>query len=246
MDRHGLDRLREERFPELPLDCGERIEPGIADLAEWRDWTVQLTTPDQLRIEEYLDRHDLAGKTILHIGTGNSELARRFHGRARSIFGTTVVPSEVERAEALGIPNYRAVLHNKHSGNNDDVPRGFDFIVDNNPTTFCCCLVHLEAMLDFYGSRLSPTGQVVTDRVGLGWTTEAERSNPRWRFDFDDLAAVAPLAGLNAYAVTDHIYVLSRQRPEVPALGSRLKHIVRSILRKVGRRLARALGRPAS
>ena len=244
MDGHGLNRLREERFPELPLDCGVRIEPGIADLNEWRDWTVQPTTPDQLRIEEYLDRHDLAGKTILHIGTGNSELARRFHGRVRSIFGTSVVPSEVERGEALGIPNYRAILHNKHSGSNDEVPCGFDFIVDNNPTTFCCCLVHLESMLDFYGSRLTPTGQVVTDRVGLGWTTEAEGSNPRWRFDFDDLAAVAPLAGLIAYAITDYTYVLSRQPPAPPAFASRLTHMVRSTLRKVRRRLAHAIGRP--
>jgi hypothetical protein len=42
-----------------------------------RNWSQKWTTPDQLRIERYIDRFDLRSKRILHIGIGNSGLARR-------------------------------------------------------------------------------------------------------------------------------------------------------------------------
>ena len=208
-DREQLRALRDERFPELPLDCGQRTNPGIVDTDEWRDWSAQDSTPDQLRIESYLARFDLHGKSILHIGIGNSGLALRFCRKAAAIVGTTVIPSEVSRARELGIANYKAVLHNKHSGENAAVPGAFDFIVDNNPTTFCCCMVHLANMLEFYASRLGPRGQLVTDRVGLSWTTDAPGANCRWGFSFDDLAAVAALVDLRTHAVDDTVLVVA-------------------------------------
>jgi hypothetical protein len=241
IDSSDLANLRDSRFPELPLDCGNNIEPGIVDTAEWRDWSEVETTADQLRIEDYLDLFDLSESAILHIGIGNSGLALRFAAKAKSIFGTSVVDSEVERANSLNLPNYRAVIHNKHSDDDERIPSNFDFIVDNNPTTFCCCMKHLAKMLELYAQRLTPGGQMVTDRVGLSWTTDAPRSNERWSFSFDDLAAVAALAGLTASRLGPTIYTLSIGRPKRPGFIARARYEAYSYLRRIGRRIRRSV-----
>ncbi len=242
IDSSDLAKLRDSRFPELPLDCGNSVRPGIVDTAEWRDWSDVETTADQLRIEDYLDLFDLSDSDILHIGIGNSGLAQRFADKAKSIFGISVVESEVEQANSLDLPNYRAVIHNKHSGGDERIPAAFDFIIDNNPTTFCCCLEHLARMLELYANRLSPSGQVVTDRVGLGWTTDAPGSNRRWAFSFDDLAAAAALAGLTAARAGPTIYTLSVGRPRRPGIIARWSYEIRTNVRRIARRLKRAAG----
>jgi hypothetical protein len=233
IDPAALRRLHAERFAELPFYCG-KPSGGVMDAEDWRDWSAQPTTPDQLRIEAYLDAFDLAGKSILHVGSGNSRLAARFAGRARRIVGITVVPDEVRCAEALGLGNYRALLSNKYDGGLD--AGTFDFIVDNNPATFSCCLTHFARMIEFYADALAADGQIVTDRVGLGWTTA--HSHPRWSFGFDDLAAVAKLAGLGSYRMGSETIVLARRPPARPTIRSRWQQGLRRG-RKAARRLIR-------
>ena len=239
VDRTALAALREQRFAELPMRCGAKRQPGIDEVEQWRDWTALPTTADQLRIEDYLAAFDLAGKRILHIGVGNSGLAQRFSPRAKEIFGTTISPAEAAHGAALGLPNYRVAVHNKYSGDDDAVAGRFDFIVDNNPTTFGCCLEHFAAMLDFYASRLAPGGQIVTDRVGLGWTVSAPGANTRWGFSFDDLAQVAALAGLSAHRAGRHTYVLSRGVLRRPSLPSRIAYSASSLAKAAVRKLCR-------
>ena len=74
-------KLHEERFSELPFDCGNDISPGIIYGPDLRDWSAKATTPDQYRIEKFIDRFDLRDKRVLHVGIGNSGLAKRFHRR---------------------------------------------------------------------------------------------------------------------------------------------------------------------
>ena len=219
--------LHRSRFPELPLDCGILQNPGVTYSEDLRDWSDKATTPDQARIERYVDRYDLRRARILHIGIGNSGLAKRFHRRVKDIVGTTIDKSEIRVANSLGLPNYRFVEHNKFSGKDGAVEGTFDFIVDNNPTSPCCCLRHQSDMLDFYLKKLAPHGQIVTDRLGLGWVPD--ETNPRWRFDFDDLAAVGAAAGLAATQMNRNVYVLSRSTPPAPGLVSRSRHIARRI-----------------
>jgi hypothetical protein len=235
IDPAALRALHAERFAALPFDCGEAAG-GVMDTDEWRDWSAQPTTPDQLRIEAYLDAFDLSGKSILHVGAGNSRLAARFARRARRIVGVTVVPEEVRHAEASGLANYRALLHSKYD-------RGalegetFDFIVDNNPATFCCCLIHFARMIEFYADVLAADGQVVTDRVGLGWITT--HSHPRWSFDCDDLAAVARQAGFGCYRVGGKTIVLAHRPPARPTVRSRWQRALRRARNTQRRLLAR-------
>jgi hypothetical protein len=248
-------RLNRLRFPELPYDCGNAIDPGLIDSDHMRDWSRRPTTPDQYRIEAYLDRFDLRSKRILHIGVGNSGLAQRLHRRVKEIVGTTVDEAELEHARALGLPNYAVKLHNKYADGGEAVNGEFDFIVDNNPVSACCCITHLAAVLDLFAAKLAEGGQVVTDRHGLHWI--APGVHPRFRFDFDDLAATAALAGLAAWRIDGNVHVLTRNGlPLKPKLVSRLRsfvrraralpgRVLRAAPRRAGRLWRRVIGRPA-
>lgn len=215
--------LHRKRFAQLPEDCG-----GPAPLSgdeDLRDWSHRATTPDQYRIERYIDRFDLRDKRILHIGIGNSGLAQRFYGRVGQIVGTTVDQSEMNVARCLGFANYHVVLHNKYDGDSRVIDGRFDFIVDNNPTSPCCCMTHLAELFRFFESRLAEGGQVVTDRVGLAWIPEG--SHPRWSLDFADFAAVAAAAGLDAWRIDRNTYVLCHGKPSRAEFAPRLRSMIR-------------------
>jgi hypothetical protein len=225
MTKSACRRVHEMHFPELPVDCGTDDDPGIIYGPDLRDWSHKATTPDQRRMERYIDRYDLRRKRVLHIGIGNSSLAERFHRRVGEIVGTTIDEPEIGVARALGLPNYRFVIHNKYSGRDDIVEGKFDFILDNNPTSPCCCFRHLFALLTLYSNKLADGGQIVTDQLGLQWVPDG--SSQRWRFDFDDLATVAAEVGLSAYRANRTVYVLSRSPPPAPGLGSLARHALR-------------------
>ena len=226
MDLEAWRALHRSRFPELPFDCGNRVDPGVIHSTDLRDWSRRGTTPDQYRIEAYVDRFDLKAKRILHIGIGNSGLAKRFHRRTGEIIGTSIDEPELELARSLALPNYRVVAHNKYSGDEHTVPGRFDFIVDNNLTSACCCLTHLAQLFAFFDAKLAADGQIVTDLEGLAWVPQD--ANPRWSFSFDDLAAVAPLASLSRYRINRHVCVIAR----VPPPRARLLPLTRHHLRQ--------------
>lgn len=227
--------LGKSRFPAIPADCGNEATPGVVEDADFRNWSERPTTADQRRIERYLDRFDLRDKRILHIGVGNSGLARRFHGRVAEIVGTTIDPPELEAAQSMSLPNYRVALHNKFSGDTDALQGKFDFIVDNNPNSSCCCMRHLAELFSLFATKLADGGQIVTDRQGIGWIPPS--GLPRFRFDFDDFAAVATAAGFSTYRMNRTVYVLSRTRPAHAGAGALTRHFWR-LARKLPGRLA--------
>jgi hypothetical protein len=239
--------LRAERFAELPFDCGRSGDPGVRFSEELRDWSDKATTPDQRRMERYIDRYDLRQKRILHIGIGNSGLAERFHGRVKEIVGTTIDEPEMKVGRSLGLPYYRFAMHNKFSGNNVAIDGTFDFILDNNPTSPCCCMKHLATLFEFYAEKLAPDGQIVTDRQGLQWVPEG--SSPRWGFSFEDLAAAAAVVGLSAHRANQTVYVMSQSAPSKPTLRSLSKHGLRraaSLSVRAIRRLLRLVRRTSA
>jgi hypothetical protein len=242
--------LHARRFPELPFDCGKDNDPGIVDGPDLRDWSKRATTTDQLRIERYIDRYDLRDRHLLHIGIGNSGLARRFHRRVKSIVGTSIDDPEIEVARGLDLANYRVVKHNKYSDSDATsiATQRFDFIIDNNLTSPCCCIRHLAGLLQFLDTRLATGGQIVTDRAGLEWIPPG--ANGRWSFEFDDLAAVANAAGLNAYRIDANVFVLAHEPTDHAAALSLMRHKLRrfamipgtlvELSRKAFRRLLRS------
>ncbi len=209
----------------LPLDCGNRDNPGVLYNEDIRDWSDKETTPDQRRIERYIDRYDLGEKRILHIGIGDSGLARpvpqacqgdRRHYRRRT---------RNDRSEVSCAARYSYVLHNKFSPWEGVVEGKFDFILDNNPTSPCCCVRHLAELFDFYEAKLAEGGQIVTDRQGLRWAPQG--SDPRWGLSFDDLALVAAVAGFSAFRMNKTVYVLSRKLPHKPGVAPLCRHLLR-------------------
>ena len=225
--------LHRSHFPDLPLDCGNLRDPGVIYSEDLRDWSDKATTPDQARMERYIDRYDLRDARVLHVGIGNSGFAKRFHARVKEIVGTTIDEPEIRVARSLALPNYRFVVHNKYSGRDKVVERKFAFVLDNNPTSPCCCIRHLADLFEFYLKVLAPDGQIVTDRQGLEWIPAG--ANARWSFDFDDLAAIGAVTGLLAFRMSRNVYVLSRSAPLAPDLSSRSRHIVRHVSMLPGR-----------
>jgi hypothetical protein len=136
-----------------------------------------------------------------------------------------------EWIERSGTANYRVLLHNKYLGREGMTDERFDFIVDNNPSTFGCCLTHFARMMEFYAGALAPGGQIVTDRLGLGWAMA--HSNPRWAFDAADIAAFGRLFSLQTHAVGADIIVLAHGAPPRPPLKGRVAHGLRSLARRL-------------
>lgn len=239
-------RLHATRFPELPLDCGNDVDPGVIYSEDLRDWSDKATTPDQLRIELYVDRFDLRRKRILHIGIGNSGLAKRLSPRVGEIVGTTIDDPEIRLAEKLRLPNYHPLKQNKFRAEVGRAAGKFDFIIDNNPTSPCCCLRHLAALIDFYRSSLADGGQIVTDQEGLGWVPDS--SNPRWSFGFEDWQAVGEVVNLSAFRISRSVYVLAPDRPAPPGTLPLMRHALRQLgqlPRKVAGTIIRAARRLA-
>ncbi len=108
---------------------------------------------------------------ILHVGIGNSELAKTFYAAGHRIDGVTVNQQELDHAQTLNLPRYRVVLTNKYHrkftqyfGSNT-----YDYVVDNNPASFACCQYHFYCMIENYLTCLKPGGQILTDQRGMDW-----------------------------------------------------------------------------
>ena len=76
--------------------CGDSSGRGVVGVPEWQDWSQRATTPDQKRIEDVFDTQKLDGKSVLHVGVGNSNFAQRFHSRVERLDGITIQESEAQ------------------------------------------------------------------------------------------------------------------------------------------------------
>jgi len=200
-------RLVLEGWQAVPRHCG-RDTPGVGHGNDnVMDLSARPTTEDQQRIEEALDRLLVSGDRVLHVGVGNSSLARRVHARAGAIAGLTLSAAELAHAQALAIPGYQVRLGNKYSRDLDAVTGPFEFIIDNNPASFGCCLAHFEQMLAGYARLLAPGGRLLTDREGMHWCY----ANGPMRLRFAHLEAIAGTYPFRAERVDEHVFALRRR-----------------------------------
>jgi cyclopropane fatty-acyl-phospholipid synthase-like methyltransferase len=169
------------------------------------DYSRRETTTDQSEIEAALEATPLEGKRILHVGIGNSGLARRFAPRALAVEGLTVSAAELAHASALGISNYRPRLLNKHDPRLSAVSaEPFDIIVDNNLAAYACCKHHLYVMFESYAALMRPGGELFTHKLGMEWTA----GDPRWRLTDDDLDQLASTFGFRVRRAAGGVRVL--------------------------------------
>ncbi|MCU1451262.1 MAG: hypothetical protein JWP02_3432 [Acidimicrobiales bacterium] len=195
------------RYDDCLEVCGKLDHPGLAtDMPIWVDHTSDDTTVDQARIEDALEEMDLDGRRILHVGVGNSGLARRFAGRVRLIDGLTVSEAEKALADSLSIPRYTVHLLSKYGREfGVRVANKYDYVVDNNLASFACCKYHFHRMLDNYIWCMNPGGRILTDQRGMDFTVEED---PRWQLTYDDLVALEQRFPLVVGALTDTVYEL--------------------------------------
>jgi hypothetical protein len=191
-------------YESCPEVCGRMDSPGLAlDMPLWVDHTRDETTVDQARIEAELEKLDLSGKNILHVGVGNSKFAGRFASRVNLIDGLTVSHNEKTLGDALGIGNYTVYFLNKYSREFIlMIKNRFDFIIDNNLASFACCKFHFYLMLDNYVWSLKSGGQILTEQQGMDWVIE----DRRWQLSYADLLALADKFPLKAGRVTDTVF----------------------------------------
>lgn len=132
-------------------------------------WLSKSVTPDQLRIMHYIQNLTIKHADLLHIGIGNSDFAKCISPMVNQIDGITIVGDELAFAQELEIENYRAFGFNKYSIDILKLNHQYDFIIDNNLTSYACCIFHFEKMLSYYLMLLKPGGKIITDRVGLNY-----------------------------------------------------------------------------
>jgi hypothetical protein len=199
------------QYESCPEVCGRMRSPGLAlDMPLWVDHTKDETTVDQASIEAEMDKMDLSGKNILHVGVGNSKFASRFAGRVNLIDGLTVSRNEETLADSFGIGNYTVFFLNKYSREFILTIRNrYDFIVDNNLASFACCKFHFHLMLDNYVWSLKPGGQILTDQQGMDWVIE----DPRWKLTYQDLLALENKFPLRATRLSETVFSMRVREP---------------------------------
>ncbi|NOT57107.1 MAG: hypothetical protein HOP18_21105 [Deltaproteobacteria bacterium] len=200
-------------YESCPEVCGNLERPGVAlDMPKWIEHSHLDTTVDQLRIEEALAAMAWRGKSILHIGVGNSRFAQRFAAEAALIDGLTVCQSEVDLARSLRIPNYTVYFLNKYSREFLlTLTNRYDFVIDNNLASFACCKYHFYRMLDNYLWAMKPGARILTDQRGMDFTVEEQR----WILSYEDLQALERKFPVRVSRVTATVYSIAAIANEV-------------------------------
>ena len=204
-EAHKRVSTAKSRYDDCLEVCDKLEHPGLAtDLPIWVDHTRDDTTVDQARIEDALERMELGGRQILHVGVGNSRFAQRFAAHVRLIDGLTVSEPEKALADSLQIPNYTVYLLSKYGREFLlRIANRYHYIVDNNLASFACCKYHFHRMLDNYLWCLQPGGSILTDQRGMDFTVE---DDSRWQLTYDDLVALEQRFPIVVGAVTDTVY----------------------------------------
>jgi hypothetical protein len=205
----GLRRRLLRRGP--ARDCGGPAQPRYRD----RSFLGDEVSPDQACIEGKLDGL-LAGERgagrprWLHVGIGGSRIARRYAPGFADIDGVTVQQDELDQALALALPGYRPRLLDKYGPALARLEGPYSLIIDNNPSSFACCLRHFDELLQTYAARLAPGGLLLTASRGLAFCEPYAFGLRPW-----ELGLRGRRLGLRLVYLGDTVWGL--RRPVVPA-----------------------------
>lgn len=140
-----------------------RYEPPL-NLYFYDNWTHMPTSNDQKCIEAVLPQYVSKDAVWMHIGIGNSSLAKLFAPQIKRLDGITVCQEEIDTAPDIW--NYRTWICNKHSPLFLTDER-YDVIIDTTPCGHACCWKHwFEYLKNVFAMT---KGVYLTDKVGLAW-----------------------------------------------------------------------------
>ena len=133
-------------------------------------WENREITSDEFEIINFLEKsYDLRGKSILHIGIGNSFFAKKFF--KNQIFGITISQKEIDLAYSLRLSNYKVFLCDKYSLNFKEKLNNinFDLIVDTNLKSYSCCQDSFNFYMENLFYKLKKNGTLITSKNGMNW-----------------------------------------------------------------------------
>jgi hypothetical protein len=135
-------------------------------------WTARETSSDLRQIQDFL-RSAPAGLKIFQAGIGKSSLFGLMRETVSEVVGVTIVDDEIAYAERLFPADvgtkYKVSIANKYSADIATCGKGFDYIVDNDLSSYACCKRHVRDMLKAYREMLKPHGGVLVGLKGLGY-----------------------------------------------------------------------------
>lgn len=133
-------------------------------------WEKRKQTSDEKTILNYLLKKKICNKKILHIGIGNSEIAKKM-SKNNFIMGVTISKNEFEKANNLNLQNYKKILTNKYSLNfYKKVKKNFfDIIIDTNLKSYGCCENSIFYLFYIYKKSLKKNGLLISSLTGAKW-----------------------------------------------------------------------------
>jgi hypothetical protein len=163
------------------LDCGGPFD--LKDENTISCWENEPTSGAETAIINFLKSQPqkYLGKRLLHIGTGNGDLAGQLGPGLSEYVGLTISLPEVEHFNRLfgGSNNLSVMLLNKYDPRAYGcVPGQFDLIVDTLLKSSACCERHFQEMMEFFSAKLLSGGEIITTQSGVefGWRGNVKRA----------------------------------------------------------------------
>ena len=156
------------------------------DTSKFSYWENNETTNDEKDVITFLKNDDLFNnKRILHIGIGNSYIAKNLKN-FKKIDGISLSKNELDLAKKSNIDNYEVFFQNKYCQNNilSKILNFYDIIIDVNIKSFACCDKAFVNLFKTYSELLNNNGIIITSKSGMKWSRQIK---PVLSFSFKKL-----------------------------------------------------------
>ena len=142
--------------------------PKIWDDNEWLTVNPERISPVQLSVNNYLRSAQrlYKGGKILHIGIGNTSIAKEFRDVFKQIDGITNSQQELEAGKQV---NDRVYLLNKYDLKEFvKIDYNYDVIVDVSLKSYACCNEHWLKFIEDVLEKLNIGGRLISHTGGFG------------------------------------------------------------------------------
>ena len=156
------------------------------DRTKFSYWENNEATNDEKDVITFLKNDDLFNnKRILHIGIGNSYIAKNLKN-FKKIDGISLSKNELDLARKSNIDNYEVFFQNKYCQNNilSKILNFYDIIIDVNIKSFACCDKAFVNLFKTYSELLNNNGIIITSKSGMKWSRQIK---PVLSFSFKKL-----------------------------------------------------------